>query len=109
MFDFECKIRNGASPLHYVVRKANYDAFQYLMDHQLADCLSRDLDQVTARQRALINSAFYRILIKEEGEQIKRFIQQREVYLLQKSIGKAGSGGLMNLMGENHSLLLGIK
>ena len=77
------------------------------MQHQLVDCLSRDVDQVTARQRALINSAFYRILIKEEGEQIRRFIRQREIYLLQKSTGKAGSGGLMNLMGEHHSLLLG--
>ena len=44
LFDFECKIRNGASPLHYVVRKANYEAFLYVMQHQLVDCLSRDAD-----------------------------------------------------------------
>ena len=63
---------------------------------------------MTARQRALINSAFYRILIRAEGEQIKRFIQQREVYLLQKSAGRAGPGGPINIMGEHQSLLLGL-
>ena len=106
LFDFGIKVRNGASPLHYVVRKSNYEAFTYLVEHQLADCLTRDLDQMTARHRSLINSAFYRILIKEEADQIRRFIHQREIYFMQKSFGQAGSGGLMNLMGENHTLLV---
>ena len=44
LFDFGIKVRNGASPLHYVVRKSNYEAFAYMVEHQLADCLNRDMD-----------------------------------------------------------------
>jgi hypothetical protein len=54
--------------LHYVIRKANYDAFIYLVGNRLVDFLSYDMDYFTARQTSLINSAFYRILIKEESE-----------------------------------------
>ena len=54
------------SLLHYVIRKGNYDAFIYLVENSLVDCLHRDVELYTPRQTSLIYSAFYRILIKEE-------------------------------------------
>ena len=72
LFDFELKSRKVVSPLHYAIKKSNYDAFMYLARHQLCDTLARNEDQLTPRLSALINSAFYRILLKEEHQQVKR-------------------------------------
>ena len=67
------------SPLHYVIKKSNYDAFMYLVQYQLCDYLHRNSDQITPRLMALINSAFYRILLKEEKWQIRRQIAMLEL------------------------------
>ena len=49
-FDFQLKsIRNKMTVLHYVIRKANYDAFIYLVGNRLVDFLSYDMDNYTAR------------------------------------------------------------
>ena len=66
LFDFRMRGRCKTTPLHYVIKKSNYESFMYLVRHQLCDCLTRDADQMTPRLTSLINSAFYRILIKEE-------------------------------------------
>ena len=68
-FDFRMKSdRTQINVLHYVIRKANYDAFLFLIENRLVNFLDRDVDLCTPRQTSLINSAFYRILIKEEVE-----------------------------------------
>lgn len=72
LFDFEVRGRNVISPLHYVIKKSNYEAFIYLIQHHMCDCLQRNNDQLTPRLTALINSAFYRILLKEERIQVLR-------------------------------------
>ena len=60
------KSRTSLTPLHYAIKKSNYEAFMYLVQHQLCDCLHRNVDMETPRLTALINSAFYRVLFKEE-------------------------------------------
>ena len=66
LFDFKMKSRASMTPLHYAIKKSNYDAFMYLVKHRLCDCLLRNKDMETPRLTALINSAFYRVLLKEE-------------------------------------------
>jgi ankyrin repeat protein len=39
LFDFEVRGRNVVSPLHYVIKKSNYEAFVYLIQHHMCDCL----------------------------------------------------------------------
>lgn len=59
----------------------------YLIRHQMCDCLYRDSDQqLTPRLSALINSAFYRILMKEERLQVHRQIASLELQLIQKTV-----------------------
>lgn len=65
------KGRSRTTPLHYVIKKSNYESFMYLIKNQLCDCLARDSDGQSPRLTSLINSAFYRVLIKEE----RRFVR----------------------------------
>lgn len=74
LFDFEVRGRNIVSMLHYAIKKSNYEAFIYLIRSHLCDCLLRNQDQMTPRLTALINSAFYRILLREEKRQVHRAI-----------------------------------
>ena len=91
LFDFHLKSDHSKiSILHYVIRKANYDAFLYLIENRLVDFLDKDIDLATPRQTSLINSAFYRILIKEESEQIRRLIVTNEIELARKGINYLG-------------------
>ena len=72
IFDFQMKGRVQVSPLHYIIKKSNYEAFMYLVQHQMCDYLHRNAEQLTPRLTALINSAFYRVLLKEERYQIRQ-------------------------------------
>ena len=44
LFDFQLKGRL-VTPLHYVVRKSNYEAFMFMVQRQLCDYLYRSIDQ----------------------------------------------------------------
>ena len=44
LFDFQLKGRL-VTPLHYAVRKSNYEAFMFMVQRQLCDYLYRSIDQ----------------------------------------------------------------
>ena len=84
LFDFRMSGRSKSSVLHYVIKKSNYEAFMYLVQHQLSDCFARDCSLLTPRLSALINSAFYRILLNEEKWSVLRHIAQMECSLIER-------------------------
>ena len=51
----------------------------------MCDYLHRNQEQLTPRLSSLINSAFYRILVKEERAQVRRQIAALELDLLKQS------------------------
>lgn len=45
LFDFQMKGRVQVAPLHYVIKKSNYEAFMFIIQHQMCDYLHRNSDQ----------------------------------------------------------------
>ena len=79
-FNFDIEDNNGKTCLHYAIKKANYHAFGFMLNHHVSDCFSRDADLKTPRQNAFINTGFYRVLVKEEKNQIIRLITEEALH-----------------------------
>lgn len=67
--DFNARGSQGRTPLHYCVLKGCLNGFKIVL--QKADVLLRDEKLQTARQVALINSAHFRLLVRQERQQVR--------------------------------------
>jgi hypothetical protein len=68
LFDFNCPGKTCFTPLHYAVFKQNHDAFLYLVRHchSQLNLFAVDESFRTPRGLALINSPFFKILVRLE-------------------------------------------